>query len=276
MHTSRTALMALALVATGVPARADVMGLGFKPIAVTVTFEKTGPGNLVAYPSDCHVSQLDFKLNPHLKFEQTYDAVEVGKPRASYKSCGEKTQLYVLDEAKFAKTKGPEEGDWRHSAWKIAALDKVAIPERDALFASGAGIKATGYSMPAFGVIVTQSPLKEVRERVTVADGKATRAVITYVYDDGKEETLDYPPGRRPQPGRPEARDWMPGLIGPGAPAPSASASAGPAASAPAAAASAPAAKGSCSGCSAPGEPASSAAVLALCLALGGLALRRR
>ena len=77
MHTSRTALVTLALVATGAPARADLMALGFKPIAVTVTFEKTGPGNLVAYPSDCHVSQLDFKLNPHLKFEQTYDAVEV-------------------------------------------------------------------------------------------------------------------------------------------------------------------------------------------------------
>jgi hypothetical protein len=133
--------------------------------------------------------------------------------------------------------------------------------------------------MPGYGVLPSQNTLSEVHEEVTLVNGKATKATIRYRYMDGAAESFDYTPGQRPQPSRPSARNWMKGLVD--NPAPPLSATALPPAPEPASSgAASPASPGpvrsACSGCAAPRETASSVAVLALCFALGGLAVRRR
>ncbi len=212
-------------------------------------------------------------LNPHLKFYPNYDVLDTAKPRDPYKFCGAQTALYVLDEATFPKIKGPEEADWRRSEWRIEALDKIPIDERAAFFSSNAGVRATGYTMPADGAISDRSPLAEVRERVTVSQGKATKIEITYLYTDNSQETFPYVIGHRPQPSRKEARDWMDGLTGvasaPASTGSSSSSGSNPPSAAPAAN------SASCGGCATPtGDPAGG---LFLTFLLGlGLAVARR
>lgn len=258
------ALGAVCLSARG--ASADVLLPGTKRIPVSVSFTMEDKGHLVAYPSDC--MDVDLKLNPHLRFVPNYDVLDTAKPREPYKFCGAKTALYVLDEATFPKTKGTEEASWRRSEWRIEALDKIPVDERAAFFASNAGVRATGYTMPAEGALSDTNPLSEIRERVTVAQGKAAKAEITYVYTDAVQETFPYQVGKRPQPSRKSARDWMPGLVdSQAAPAPSSTASSSGSA--------APAANASSCGCSVPGDARGAGFFLTFVLGLGLAAARR-
>ncbi len=272
----RRSTLLLAAAAVSLVARAataDVLLPDTKRIAISVTFTVEGTGHLVAFPSDCMKADLD--LNPHLKFYPNYDVIDTSKPREPYKLCGPETALYVLDEATFPKIKGTEEASWRRSEWRIEAVDKVPTPERAAFFASSAGIRATGYNMPAEGTISERSPLQEVQERVTISQGKASKVEITYVYTDSFRETLPYPAGKRPQPSRKEARDWMAGLWD-GSTPPAASSSGSPTVSAPSAPAPAGAGAGSCAGCAVPAEEPGGGLFLTFLLGVGLAAARRR
>lgn len=256
-------------------ARADLLPPDSKRVRVSVTFTLEGKGHLVAFPSDC--SSPDG--NPG-----RYDVVEPGQPREPYKRCGEQTALYILDEVAFPKTKGPEQPAWIGSSWKIDAIDKIPEAKRAAFFAPKQGLLATGYTMPAYGFVSESSPLKEVRERISFADGKVSKAEITYVYTDASEETVAYPPGSRPQPGRKEAQDWMKGLAAssasasPSAPPPPSASAPPPPSAAPSASASPsapPAPARSCAGCAIPGRSPAGGLLLAMA-ALGALVQRRR
>ena len=273
LRRSTLLLAAAAISLVGRAAAADVLLPGTKGIAVAVTFTVEGGGHLVAFPSECR--KVDVDLNPHLKFSPNYDVIDTSKPRAPYKFCGPETALYVLDEAAFPKVKGPEEASWRRTEWQIEAVDKLPIPERPAFFASSAGVRATGYNMPGEGTIGERSPLEEVQERVTISGGKASKVEITYVYTDKVKETFAYPAGKRPQPSRKEARDWMPGLWdGSTPPVPSSSGSS--TVSSPAASAPAGAGAGSCAGCAVPAEEPGGGLFLTFVLGVGLAVARRR
>jgi MYXO-CTERM domain-containing protein len=272
----RRSTLLLAAAAVSLVARAaaaDVLLPDTKRIAIAVTFTVEGGGHLVAFPSEC--MKVDLNLNPHLKFYPNYDVIDTSKPRAPYKFCGPETALYVLDEATFPKIKGTEEASWRRSEWRLEAVDRLPLPERAAFFASSAGIRATGYTMPADDAISERSPLQEVQERVTISQGKASKVEITYVYTDSVKETLTYPAGKRPQPSRKEARDWMAGLWD-GSTPPVASSSGSSTVSAPAASAPAGAGAGSCAGCRVPAEEPGSGLFLTFVLGVGLAVARRR
>ena len=273
----RSTVLALGVSALGLLSRdasADVLLPGTKHITITVTFAMEDKGHLVVYPSEC--MDVDLKLNPHLRYAPDYDVLDTTKPREPYKFCGEKAALYVLDEAAFPKTKGPNPASFHRTEWQIEAIDKIPVDERAAFFASNPGIRALGYTMPAFGTMDVAIPLAEVRERITVAQGKLAKAETTYVYTDKVEETLPFESGKRPQPTRKEARDWMPGLAGgKAAPSTSASNAASTSGSSAANSPSAPTASASACGCSIPGRDTGEGLFLTLVLGAGMAAARR-
>lgn len=269
----RTTAIALGLSALGLftrDASADVLLPGTKFIRISVSFTMEDKAHLVVYPSECPF--YDLELNPHLRFVPDYDVLDVANPREPYKFCGEKAALWELDEAAFPKTKGPNPASFHRTEWQIEIIDKIPVDKRAAFFASTPGVRSLGYTMPAFGTIPDTIPLSEVRERVTVAQGKVAKAETTYVYTDKVEETLPFESGKRPQPTRKEARDWMPGLAGSTLPPPSASSTSGPAGTT---TSGGPAANPSSCGCSVPGRESGEGVFLTLVLGVGIAAARR-
>ncbi len=204
----------LALAAsTASVARADLIPEDRRPLKVSVTFSAPTDGHIVAYPTDC--MGLDPKLNPQLEFYQNYDVVEAGKPREPYKFCGEKTKVWILDTDSFKKVPGEKVPAFVRSEWKLEQLSKVAVPERPLFFQKSPHVHATGYTMPAQPNIKETSPLAAVTEAVTFAGipAKVASVKLVYKYTDGQTEEHTYAVGSRPQPKRPEARDWMSGLV---------------------------------------------------------------
>lgn len=254
----RIALLAAAALLVPSLARADILPEGKKHVSVKFSVASDDKAIFVAFPAAC---------GPMSK-ENNYDVLELKSPREPYKFCGD-SALYALDAAAFTKVAAKEKPmAWMRSQWLLAEIEKVPGADRPKFFASTPTVHAVGYALPPFALVDTKIPLKEVQEVVTVKANKAESIALTYVYDDGTEEKQSYLPGKRPQPARKEARDWMPGLVESSLPSVAASA-------APSAVASdvpKPAKTSSCGCASAPGSSASGALVLAF----AALGLRRR
>lgn len=254
----RIALLAAAALVVPSLARADILPEGKKHISVKFSVASDDKALFVAFPAAC---------GPMSK-ENNYDVLELKTPREPYKFCGD-SALYALDAAAFTKVEAKEKPmAWMRSPWLLTEIEKVPSADRPKFFASTPTVHAVGYALPPFALIDTKMPLKEVQEVVTVKANKAESIALTYVYEDGTEEKQSYLPGKRPQPARKEARDWMPGLVDNGPVAVPASASPSTAASTDAK----PAKASSCGCASAPGASASGALVLAF----AALGLRRR
>ncbi|MBK6464900.1 MAG: hypothetical protein IPF92_28440 [Myxococcales bacterium] len=194
-------------------ARADILPDGKRALDVAVTFTGAIDSHIVAYPTDC--MGLDTKLNPHLEYYQDYDVLEQGAPRAPYKFCNEKTRVWALDSGSFKKSPGEKVPAFVRSPWKLDELTRVRTSERGALFRASPHIHATGYSMPAAGLVDEGSPLAKVEEVVTFGGlpPRVQGVRLTYRYKDGPAEEHKYTVGSRPQPLRAAARDWMAGLV---------------------------------------------------------------
>ncbi len=212
------ALASAALVLAGLgagarDARADILPEGKRALDVSVTFTGAIDSHVVAYPTDC--MGLDTKLNPHLEFYQDYDVLEQGAPRAPYKFCNEKTRVWTLDVGSFKKSPGEKVPAFVRSAWKLDEITRVRTSERGNLFRTNPHIHATGYSMPAAGLVDESSPLAKVEEVVTFGGlpPRVQSVRLTYRYKDGAPEEHKYAVGSRPQPLRAAARDWMAGLV---------------------------------------------------------------
>lgn len=254
----RIALLAAAALLVPSLARADILPEGKKHISVKFSVASDDKALFVAFPAAC---------GPMSK-ENNYDVLELKTPREPYKFCGD-SALYALDAAAFTKVEAKEKPmAWMRSPWLLSEIEKVPSADRPKFFASTPTVHAVGYALPPFALIDTKMPLKEVQEVVTVKANKAESIALTYVYEDGTEEKQSYLPGKRPQPARKEARDWMPGLVDNGPVAVPASASPSTSASTDAK----PAKASSCGCASAPGAGASGALVLAF----AALGLRRR
>ncbi len=254
----RIALLAAAALLVPSLARADILPEGKKHISVKFSVASDDKALFVAFPAAC---------GPMSK-ENNYDVLELKTPREPYKFCGD-SALYALDAAAFTKVEAKEKPmAWMRSPWLLSEIEKVPSADRPKFFASTPTVHAVGYALPPFALIDTKMPLKEVQEVVTVKANKAESIALTYVYEDGTEEKQSYLPGKRPQPARKEARDWMPGLVDNGPVAVPASASPSTSASTEAK----PAKASSCGCASAPGASASGALVLAF----AALGLRRR
>ncbi len=254
----RIALLAAAALVVPSLARADILPEGKKHISVKFSVASDDKALFVAFPAAC---------GPMSK-ENNYDVLELKTPREPYKFCGD-SALYALDAAAFTKVEAKEKPmAWMRSPWLLSEIEKVPSADRPKFFASTPTVHAVGYALPPFALIDTKMPLKEVQEVVTVKANKAESIALTYVYEDGTEEKQSYLPGKRPQPARKEARDWMPGLVDNGPVAVPASASPSTSASTDAK----PAKASSCGCASAPGAGASGALVLAF----AALGLRRR
>lgn len=201
------------LVAGEPVAHADLLPEGKRALDVAVTFVGAIDSHLVAYPTDC--MGLDTKLNPHLEFYQDYDVLEQGAPRAPYKFCNEKTRVWALDLGSFKKSPGEKVPAFVRSPWKLDELTRVRTSERGALFRTSPHIHATGYAMPAAGLVDESSPLAKVEELVTLGGlpPRVQRVRLTYRYKSGAPEEHTYAVGARPQPLRAAARDWMSGLV---------------------------------------------------------------
>lgn len=254
----RIALLAAAALVVPSLARADILPEGKKHISVKFSVASDDKALFVAFPAAC---------GPMSK-ENNYDVLELKTPREPYKFCGD-SALYALDAAAFTKVEAKEKPmAWMRSPRLLSEIEKVPSADRPKFFASTPTVHAVGYALPPFALIDTKMPLKEVQEVVTVKANKAESIALTYVYEDGTEEKQSYLPGKRPQPARKEARDWMPGLVDNGPVAVPASASPSTSASTDAK----PAKASSCGCASAPGAGASGALVLAF----AALGLRRR
>lgn len=201
--------LGLALVLGGQSARADILPEGMHPIKVAVTFEAPQEGHVVAYPIDC--MGLDTKLNPSLEYFQNYDVLETGKPREPYKTCGNKTKVWVLDKDKFKKVPGEKVPAFARSEWKLEELSKIKVDERPLFFEKSKDVHATGFAMPAVGLVKDENPLAEVAETVSFGGipAQVQTVKLVYTYKDGEKEEHTYKPPMRPQPKRPTARDWM-------------------------------------------------------------------
>lgn len=203
----------LVLVLATSVARADILPEGMHPIKVAVTFEAPTDGHVVAYPIDC--MGLDTKQNPSLEYFQNYDVVEPNTPRAPYKSCGDKTKVWILDTSAFKKVAGEKVPAFVRSEWKLEELSKIKVDDRQLFFTKNQNVHATGFAMPAVGMVNDDNPLTEVAE--TVAFGGIPARVqnvrLVYKYKDGEQEAHTYTVGSRPQPRRTAARDWMGGLV---------------------------------------------------------------
>lgn len=162
------------LVAGEPVAHADLLPEGKRALDVAVTFVGAIDSHLVAYPTDC--MGLDTKLNPHLEFYQDYDVLEQGAPRAPYKFCNEKTRVWALDLGSFKKSPGEKVPAFVRSPWKLDELTRVRTSERGALFRTSPHIHATGYAMPAAGLVDESSPLAKVEELVTLGGVASPRA----------------------------------------------------------------------------------------------------
>jgi hypothetical protein len=212
------ALASAALVLAGLGtsagvARADILPDGKRALDVSVTFTGAIDSHVVAYPTDC--MGLDTKLNPHLEFYQDYDVLEQGAARAPYKFCNEKTRVWTLDVGSFKKSPGEKVPAFVRSPWKLDEITRVRTSERGNLFRTNPHIHATGYSMPAAGLVDESSPLAKVEELVTLGGlpPRVQSVRLTYRYKDGPPEEHKYAVGSRPQPLRAAARDWMAGLV---------------------------------------------------------------
>jgi MYXO-CTERM domain-containing protein len=239
-------------------ARADVLPEGKKHLSVKFSVASDDKSLFVAFPAACGPMSSD----------NNYDVLEPKSPREPYKFCGD-SALYALDASAFTKVEAKEKPmAWFRSPWLLTEIEKVPQAERPKFFASTASVHAVGYALPPFALVDTKIPLKEVQEIVTVKGNKAESVALTYVYADGAEEKHSYAPGKRPQPDRKEARDWMAGLVDTNAVAP------GPTTAPTATSATdAKTVKASACGCaSAPGSGAGGALVLAFAV----LGLRRR
>lgn len=194
-------------------ARADILPDGKRTLEVSVTFTGAIDSHVVAYPTDC--MGLDTKLNPHLEFYQDYDVLEQGAARAPYKFCNEKTRVWTLDVGSFKKSPGEKVPAFVRSPWKLDEITRVRTSERGNLFRTNPHIHATGYSMPAAGLVDESSPLAKVEELVTFGGlpPRVQSVRLTYRYKDGPPEEHKYAVGSRPQPLRAAARDWMSGLV---------------------------------------------------------------
>jgi hypothetical protein len=194
-------------------ASADILPEGQRPLKVAVTFSKPIDGHVVAFPTDC--MGLDPKLNPHLEYMQNYDVVEPESPREPYKFCDDKTRIYVLDVEAFKKTAGEKVPAFVRSEWKLEELSKIKAEERAVFFQKNTHVHATGYAMPARGLVKEASPLAQVAETVTFGGlpARIQNVKLVYTYTDGQKEEHTYTPPARPQPKRAEARGWMQGLV---------------------------------------------------------------
>ena len=201
------------IVAASSTAQADILPDGKRHVAVEVKFDKPLDGLVVAYPIDC--MGLDAKLNPQLESLQDYDVVEPNTARGPYKFCGEKTRVYVLDQASFKKTSGEKVPAFVRSEWQLEEVSRLPRSKRGELFQTNEHVHASGYAMPAYALVDEDSPLDRVEEVVTFGGlpAKAQSVKLTYRYKDGATEEHVYKPGARPQPLRVAARDWMGGLV---------------------------------------------------------------
>ncbi len=197
------------------PARADILPDGKRSVEVAVTFQGALESHVVAYPTDC--MGLDVALNPQLEFLQDYDVVQQGRPRTPYKFCNEKTRVWTLDAASFKKVPGERVPAFVRSEWKLEEVSRIRVPERGNFFRTNPRVHATGYSMPAAGLVDEGSPLAKVEEVVTFGGlpPRVQNVLLTYRYKDGTSEEHTYAVGARPQPKRAAARDWMAGLVDP-------------------------------------------------------------
>lgn len=253
----RIALLVAAASLVPALARADILPDGKKHLSVKFSVASDDKAVFVAFPAAC---------GPMSK-GNNYDVLDLRAPREPYKFCGD-SALYALDAAAFTKVAAKEKPmAWMRSQWVLAEVEKIPDAERPKFFASTPSVHAVGYALPPFALVDTKIPLKEVQEVVTVKASKAESVALTYVYEDGTEEKQGYLPGKRPQPARKEARDWMPGLVESSLPPSSA-----PAPSSAATVDAKPAKASSC-GCSSAGETGVSGAVV---LAFAALSLRRR
>jgi len=213
LRAAFTGIFGLGLSLAASSARADILPEGMHPIKVAVTFEEPKDAHIVAFPTDC--MGLDPKLNPSLEYFQNYDVVEPGKPREPYKTCGDRTKVWVLDKTAFKKVPGEKVPAFVRSEWKLEELSKVKVEERPLFFEKSKDVHSTGFAMPAVGLVKDDNPLTEVAETVSFGGlpAKVQSVKLVYKYKDGETEEHSYQPPQRPQPKRTTARDWMGGLV---------------------------------------------------------------